>query len=130
MASPNIRVIIPDNVIEKIELSDRVIAKHLADGAGSQLLGLNMADFEGKNTISKTKHALAKQLERDAENATEDRDLALGIHESQNAQTPGTVDFYLRSIRDVLLGLHKGQEQNLGDWGFVVDTSPKQPNTP
>jgi len=37
-----------------------------------------------------------------------------------------------RAARDVLLGLHKGNEQKLGDWGFEVDTSarPASKTTP
>ena len=42
--------------------------------------------------------------------------------------------FVVTSARDILLGLNKGNEKKLGDWGFVVDDSPapakaKKPTT-
>jgi len=60
------------------------------------------------------------KLHKDAVTATENRDLALGLSEEQNSETTGTVDFYLRSVIDVLLGKFRGNEQKLGDWGFTV----------
>lgn len=55
--------------------------------------------------------------------------MALG---SKNAG-PGTVAYYVRSARDVLADIHKGNEKKLGDWGFEVDDSPaptKKTNEP
>ncbi len=84
-----------------------------------------MTDMENKNTIAGKKHVLAKKLSREAEAATKARNLALGKGKDQQSTTPGTVLFYVTSIRDVLLGLFKGQEHKLRNWGFDVDVSTR-----
>lgn len=37
--------------------------------------------------------------------------------------------YFVTSARDILLGLNKGNEKKLGDWGFVVDDSPTPAKT-
>jgi hypothetical protein len=37
----------------------------------------------------------------------------------------GTVEHFVKSVRDVLLGLNKGHEQPHGGWGFDVDASAR-----
>ena len=114
------RINIPKNPGEKIKLAKAIKAKHTADGTTSPLAGLDMVDFGAKTTTADTENGNAERLYRDAEKATQNRDVALG---GDNA-AKGTVEFYLRSSRDVLAGLNKGSEQKLGDWGFTVDDSP------
>jgi hypothetical protein len=63
-------------------------------------------------------------LRRDAEVATENCDLAIGDNGN-----PLTVEYNVRSARDILAGLNKGNERKLGDWGFEVD-SAAQGGTP
>ena len=66
------------------------------------------------------------KLYRDAETATENRDIALGA----NNPVKGTVTAYVRSVRDILSGIYKGNEQKLGDWGFEVDHTTQGGATP
>ncbi len=115
------RINIPKNPEQVIQLAQRVLAKHTADGTVSPLSGLDMADMTAKTAAADTQNQSAAKLRRDAEAATQNRDLALG---TDNAAR-GTVAHYVRSVRDMLLGLHKGNEQRLGDWGFEVDTSAR-----
>ena len=68
-------------------------------------------------TAADTQNKSAAQLYRDAEKATQGRDLALG----SGNPVKGTVLNYVRSARDILSGINKGNEQALGDWGFEVD---------
>jgi len=114
----NISVIIPDNASELIELSEDVLDKHAADGAGSKLNGLDMADMQSKTTTAAQQDDLSRNLSRDAETATEERDIALGANESF---LEGTVMFYVTAIRDFLLGRFRGQEHKLGDWEYEVN---------
>jgi len=114
-----LRVNIPKNPDQLIQLAKSIIAKHGDDGTASPLSGLDMADMSAKTTTADTEHKNAVKLRRDAETAPQNRDLALG---TDNAAR-GTVAHYVRSARDMLLGLHKGNEQRLGEWGFEVDTS-------
>ncbi len=115
------RVLIPKNPDQLIKLAKSIGAKHTADGAASPLASLDMVDMDGKTAKADIENQAAAKLYRDAETATENRDLALG---SDNV-VKGTVAHYVRSVRDVLLGLHKGNEQKLGDWGFEVDASAR-----
>ena len=78
MANPNFSVIIPISPDELIELSERILAKHTADGAVSPLIGLDMADMQAKTTQGDTLNISADQLNRDKEEAFELRDIALG----------------------------------------------------
>jgi hypothetical protein len=119
MANPNFRVTIPENAQELNSLGKRINAKHVLDGATSVLTPLNMTDFDSKVTFSKTRDDDSAQLNRDKEKAYADRDIALGVNDGNE----NTVDFYVKSVRDVLLGFNKGKEQNLGDHGFNVNMS-------
>ena len=114
------RINVPTSTDPLIGLAQKIGTKHTADGATSPLGALDMADFAAKTKIADDQNKLAAQLYRDAEKATQTRDLALG---SKNAG-PGTVAQYVRSARDVLAGIHKSNEKKLGDWGFEVDDSP------
>lgn len=122
MAKNNYRIDIPGNPDDLIALGKKIKDKHVALGDNSPIKGVKDIDlFAGKLTTADTKNELSKQLYRDAEKATQDRDLPLG-HVGQLREQ--TVRYWVTSARDVLLGLNKGNEQALGDWGFTVDTSP------
>lgn len=123
MARKNVKVVIPTNADELIELGEGIIAKHTADGAGSPLSGLDMTAFTTRVTDAETQNSLQKQLRRDAELATESRDGLLGRHKDQNVNSDGTVLNMVSRVRDMLLGLYKGNEQQLGLWGFDVNQS-------
>ena len=123
MARKNVKVVIPTNADDLIELGQDIIAKHNADGAASPLNGLDMTAFETRVSSASAKNALQKQLRRDAEMATEDRDGLLGKRKDQNVNTDGTVVNITARVRDILLGTLKGNEQQLGQWGFQVNQS-------
>ncbi|HLG36478.1 MAG TPA: hypothetical protein VI757_16490 [Bacteroidia bacterium] len=124
MSSGNVSVEIPTDAPGLMDLADLIIKKHLLDGPiASPLKGLNMGDFAAKLATAVAKHKEGKQLNRDKEKATGERDKTLGIAKGQKVDTPGTVKFYVTSGRDVLLGHNKGSEFNLGDWGFDVQFS-------
>jgi len=113
------RVNVPTNPDDLIALAQAIVTKHKADGAGSPLAALNMTEMDTKTIAADTQNKSAAQLYRDAEKATQDRDLALG----SGNPVKGSVLNYVRSVRDILSGINKGNEQALGDWGFEVDQS-------
>ena len=125
MARKDIRVNIPENAKGLIDLAKKIVKKHKTDSSNSLLSALSMTDMESNNTIAEKKNVLAKKLNREAEAATKARNLALGKGKDQKSTTPGTVLFYVTSIRDVLLGLFKGQEHKLRSWGFDVDVNTR-----
>ena len=126
-ADGSISVVIPQEASELILLAKGILAKHVADGAGSILNGFAMSDMQTQTTTAEPQHALAKKLEKRAEKAIEARDLALGHAKEQKSTTPGTVLYYVSSARDVLLGIFRGREHNLGDWGYEVNESGTAP---
>jgi hypothetical protein len=119
------RVVIPRTVDSFNTLTGNILTKHDADGVASILGHIYMADFLAKHTIAVQSHELAKQMNRDKETAIELRNHALGIEPEQKSYTPGTVLYYVTSIRDYLLGIFKGTEQKLGDWTYEVEDSPR-----
>ncbi len=125
-----VQVKIPRGAGGLIKLAKGILKKHTDDGEDSILAGF---DMDGLQTLVEDAAILAEQAAkagRDREKATEARNLALGIAKGQNTKTPGTVAFFLRSIRDILLGIYRGQEQQLGDWGFEVNFHTPPPPTP
>lgn len=120
MAKKTVKVVMPTSPEELIDLAKLVFDKHTTDGGASVLNDLNMSDMENKRTTADTYHKLSEKLHKDAVTATQERDIALGMSEGQDSDTPGTVGFYLRSVVKVLLGKFRGNEQKLGDWGFTV----------
>ncbi|MBP9151344.1 MAG: hypothetical protein KBF73_03595 [Flavobacteriales bacterium] len=123
MTKKRVRVTIPRNADELIELGESIVAKHNEAVATSPLNGLDMAAFAAKVAAAKAKNVEQKKLRKDAETATEDRDGLLGKKKDQNSTTEGTVLNFVSSVRDILLGHNKGKEQHLGDFGFEVSQS-------
>ncbi len=116
-----VQVIIPRNADELIVLAKKVIEKHNLDGGASLLHDLDWNTLGSKLYDAEMKLEEARQVSRDKEKATQARNIALGIDRGQNSKTPNTVKYIVKSIRDTLLGLFRGREQELGDWGFEVN---------
>ena len=72
------------------------------------------------------------QARKGAEQATQNRDRALGKAKGQTTKTRGTALFLVASMRDILLGRYRGSERTLGEWGFEVNdaTATAKPNMP
>ena len=130
MAKKNVRVVIPRSPAKMIALAKKIIAKHTLDGASSLLKDLDMTDFAAKAGVAETNTDDADKMHKDAEKLTESRDKVLGLAKDQSSTTEGTVLFYVSSTRDILLGKKKGKEQELGDYGFEVNTSAPPPKPP
>jgi len=108
-----------------LDLAASIINKHNTDGGSSVLVPvvIDMALFE-------TKHNQAVQLRDDAAAADADSQAAnqlarnlCGYGVGQTANTPDTLYFYLTQIRDFLLVVHAGNEEQLETWGFPVVVS-------
>ncbi len=111
-----VRVSIPANVQEAIELAGMVRTKHEADGANSPLKTLqdnNWTDISEKLDACEQQHLKAEELRRQMELAYRERDaLFKPISET------------LRASRDLLMGVYRAQPKKLGEWGFRVSDSP------
>lgn len=117
MANPKIRVNIPTNPAQKLDLAVRVNAKHTADGATSPLNALHShkwQDNASKITEAQTFHQQAEELQRQANLSYRKRDLLLE-----------EIDESIKSSRDLLLGIFRDNPKELSQWGFDVSDSPK-----
>jgi hypothetical protein len=121
----NARIVIPRKIDVFLILNTNALAKNDADGATSVVGILNTTDWQSKLNYAIEKNDLGKQLMLDRKNATQQRNLALGIQTGQKSYTPETVLFYLSGIRDYLLGKLRGEELRLGEWGFDVKINSK-----
>ncbi len=126
MAKNNVRVEIPTNPTELLDLAKKVSDKHTADAANSPLKSI--VDFNWNVTAGFIASAQAKDTEAAAlkkkmEEAYGERDKNIdAIKES------------IKASRDVLLGINKKNPKTLGQWGFVVNESvsatPKKKTPP
>jgi len=103
-----------------IATSEDVLKKHVELGEKSPLKGLDMVTFEKNLNDAKSRRAEAKKLHDQAELLNQQAGLSLGTDPSQNTKTPGTVYSTISSVRGILLGMYKGQEKKLSEWGFDV----------
>lgn len=115
-----------------LDLATDIISKHTGDAAASILLPplFDMADMAAKSN-------LAIQLREDAEtknqNAQAGNELArnqCGYGQGQTSQTPDTLYWYFTQIRDLLLVVHEGNEEQLSIWGFNVVVSSSTSHRP
>lgn len=121
MATKPLRINIPSSTDPLITLAKAIDAKDTALGASSPLKAIkNWSQFKALIAEADAKNTTAKDLARQAEQATEEREIALG---QRGAMRENTVRWFVTSARDVLLGLNKGNEHALGEWKFDVDSS-------
>lgn len=120
----NRRVIIPRKAPKMLELCKMIVSKHKEMGERSPLDGaVNMQEMEQLFTDALAAYNEAEKLSRDIEAAYEKRNRLLGLLRDQNSTTPSTLLYYMVSVRDVLLGAYKGNERQLGSFGFEVNSS-------
>ena len=131
MSQTAIKVDIPGRKPDELtKLADDVLSKHLDLGDASPLKGLDMIIFQKNLNDGTSKRTEAKRLHDHAELLNQQAGLCLGIDKAQNVKTPGTVYSTLTSVRDILLGIYKGQERQLSEWGFEVVISDVARNKP
>lgn len=125
-----VQVVIPRNPEKLIKLGQAILKKHTDDGVDSILSSFNMATMTTLVSEANTRNDQAAKANRDKEKATQNRNVALGTAKGQNRKTVGTATYIICSIRDILLGIYRGKEQTLGDWGYTVNFNTTPPPTP
>jgi hypothetical protein len=126
MARTGARIVIPKNADELIKLAEDIYAKAQSD-PDSPLKSLPMATLREQTQAAEVANDRSKQLQRQAELATSERDAALGTDRS----TPGTVNYLITQSRDLLLAMYKDDPRKLGEYGFdVVESVAKKDEAP
>lgn len=116
-----VQVIIPRNAEKIITLAKLIMQKHYNDGGNSVLQSLNLDIVNTRLYEAEQKLQEAQAANREKEKATQLRNIALGLDKGQNTKTGNTIKYIVRAVRDLLLGVYRGSEQMLGDWGFEVN---------
>lgn len=124
-----VRVIVPSNADALIALAKHVMQKHYNDGSNSLLKDLAWDVLNNKLYEAEMKLEEARKANRDKEKATQLRNIALGLDKGQTSKTANTVKYIVKSVRDLLLGIFRGREQELGDWGFEVNAGGNKKNS-
>lgn len=131
MARKVVRIEIPTSRPDDLlTLFEAALAKHKALGQNSPLTGIDMVLFEQVVTQVRPLRDLAKDFERQAQVKFEQAANLMGVGMGQSSHTAGTLYFDLLRIRDLLLAMFRGHENELETWGFSVVTgtaaSPKR----
>lgn len=104
-----------------LRLADAILQRHATLGAGSPLTGnVDMALFAAAATTAttllnewNTQRALAQSKHNQALNS-------IGYGAGQTSQTEGTLYYDLITVRDRLLQVTRGAEEQMSEWGFDV----------
>jgi hypothetical protein len=114
-----VRVKISKNLESMLSLAELVAKKHLELGATSPLKPLDW-DTQAENVAKALElHKQAKEYQRLAEQA----------HEQRNTLVVPLEDL-LKQSRDLLKALYRTEPKKLGEFGFTVDESPRKKKTP
>lgn len=122
MSRNTIKVVIKRQPDFLIDLGSDALAKHTADGASSIIPDDIADDLATVLPLADAANKVQKQAYLVSEAETEKCNLLTGLSLTQNSRTEGTLYFYILSARDILLGLYRGKERNLGNWGFTVNS--------
>lgn len=108
-----IKVIIPGNAKEKLDLASKVDAKNTEMGVDSPLKSLTW-DVQGpKIAVALSYHEKGEAFLRQAEEMFEQRDIVIG-----------PIDDLLRQSRDQLKVTYRNEPRKIGEFGYVVNDTP------
>jgi hypothetical protein len=117
MAKTNVRIPIPTNPADLLDLAESINSVHVADGDQSPLKALKVHSWETNGPevqTAKTFHKQAEDYKAQSELSYRKRDLILPeLNES------------VKASRDLLLGIYRDNPKELTRWGFEVIDTPK-----
>lgn len=111
------RVPIPRNPEQVLELATKVFEKHEKEGTKSPLNGIEDYNWEitgPEITKAIQFHDEAEKLKKLMEKAYKERDLLIQ-----------RIDPAIKASRDVLTGIYRQNMKRMGEWGFIVNDSPR-----
>ena len=115
---PKPRITIPPNTPDLIKLAVAIQEQHTALGKTSPL---TMLDWDEAAPEIKDASDVQKQIDKLG------KDLEKLVERRNNYVEP--LGDFVRSSRDVLAGVYRSEIRKLTDFGFKVDTTPKQKKT-
>jgi hypothetical protein len=130
MPRKTVRADIPiDNPRKYTELIKQAWAKHTLLGASSPFHNhpdVNMSRFQQLMDEALQKREQAEALYEEAEALMQESRRLFGNDKGQTINTPDTLYYMLKSMKQLLLVKHQGVEQALEGWGFNVVISTSQ----
>lgn len=115
MGNPSIRVNIPRNPKEFLDLAGQILKRHTELAENSPLNALvshKWSDNGPKVAEALALHFQAEELKRKSEEAVNKRNVLIAeLNDS------------VKASRDLLIGVYRETPKTLGDFGFVVDDS-------
>jgi len=115
MTTNKVRVVFPKNVYGVLSLVQKVVEKHLEEGASSPLSVLPINDLESKRERCLYAQRRAEALRREMEQLMEEK-----------RQLVEELMTGLRASRDILLSIHIQSPRVLGEWGFEVNNPARK----
>lgn len=109
-----VRIVIPKNPKEMLELAAKIYAKNEAVGAQSPLTSLDWADLGPKIQDALVFHNEAEELKKQMEKLYEQRNKIL---------LP--VDDLVKQSRDLLKAIYRKEPRKISDYGFEVNDTPQ-----
>jgi hypothetical protein len=121
MSKVAVRVKMPSGSADKlIDLCSHIEKQHTTLGSASPASFLEMDDLGKKIESVKDLRKKAQELHREAEKLNQQANLILGISKTQSSTSEGTLLNIATRIRNILLGIYRGREENLNLWGYNV----------
>ena len=116
MTKQSFRITIPRSALPLLALAKRVIQRNKKQGEKSVLTSIiDLAELDAVTKAIDEQHNLSLEHRRLAKLATKKRNQLIG-----KVRSKGSLLYFLTAIRDVLVGIHKGNEYELGNWGYNV----------
>ena len=123
MARKTIKVEVPHGEPEAlIKLGQDVCKQHAKLATASPISDgvVKMSDYIKRINDAASLQTAIDELAAALQEKTGLRDQLLGMAQGQNSQSRGTVLFETMQIRDLLLAVNRGNEEELEPWGFSV----------
>ena len=123
MPARNVRVDIPIASSLKMEiLGDAILDRHSELGPSSPLNTpeIDMTAYETVHNLFREKFNFATGFHAQGEALTQQANVSLGVAPEQSKDTPGTIYFHMLRIRNFLLLVNDGTEEELTTYGYNV----------
>jgi hypothetical protein len=116
-SSKKVKVDIPRNAGEVLALADSILQKHTDDGASSILNVIQ--DYSW--SVSGALIAPTVILNNEGSRLIKESEKAYELRDNNLIQFTGAI----KATRTFLFGVYKNTPKTLGDWGFIVNDTPK-----
>ena len=121
MAKTNIKVPIPISKVKDMSiLLNKIVARDLALSPDSPVTNVDMAGFAQRVLDMLKLRDESQSLKAQSENKMEQANNMMGTGHGQNIRSTGTLYNDTMKIRDLLLAVYSGNEEQLSEWGFSV----------